>query len=65
MKCLLVFALTADRIYPAQLGISLDDAKRMYLHDMLSDEAGEIRCIAKHFSKIYRNVSDFVSSLSL
>ena len=36
-----VFVLTADRIYPAQLGISLHDAKLMWLQVLFTDEASE------------------------
>ncbi|KAL6401646.1 hypothetical protein AUP68_15523 [Ilyonectria robusta] len=33
------FAFTADRIYPARLGLSVDDAKSMWLRVLFSDEA--------------------------
>lgn len=38
----LVFYYVADRMYPAQLGISLDDAKCMWLPVLFADEASEL-----------------------
>lgn len=49
-----VFAFTADRIYPARLGLSVDDAKSMWLRVLFSDEASR-------FAQFQMNPSIFLT----
>lgn len=43
-RLLEVFSLSADRLYPVQLGLSLDEAKRKWFRFLFADESSEFTC---------------------